>query len=108
MIINENELMEDLIEGIAEVLDLETHEVRPHVYEADLEECITEMFEAETNYIHSLTPAIKDRISKQEALAELETLLESVTDLDWDMDHIPNWTSLQDSINKITNYVKGE
>lgn len=66
MIINEQELMEDFIEGISTVLELEMDIVRPYVMEAELEECISEMFQAESEYIHNVSDVIQMRINQKD------------------------------------------
>ena len=64
MIINEQELMEDFIEGIADVLELEIGVVRHYVRADELEECISEMFTAESEYIHAISNIIQMRIEQ--------------------------------------------
>ena len=53
-IINENELLDDTVEGLANFLNLEMNEVRAFVTDEIMEEVLDKMFEAQTKVIHQL------------------------------------------------------
>lgn len=58
-IINENELLDDTVEGLANFLDLEMKEVRTFVTEEIMEEVLNKMFEAQSEVIHNLGLQLK-------------------------------------------------
>ena len=65
MIIDELELREDFIEGLCEHLEIETEDLVKYIDEADLiselEECISEMFNAESEVIWKVGERLRNR-----------------------------------------------
>lgn len=58
-IINENELLDDTVEGLANFLNLEMNEAKAFVTDEIMEEVLNKMFEAQTEVIHQLGLQLK-------------------------------------------------
>ena len=64
-IINEKELLEDTVEGLANFLNLEMEEVRAFVTDEIMEEVLDKMFEAQSEVIHKLGLTLMKMPSKE-------------------------------------------
>ena len=64
-IINEKELYEDTVEGLANFLNLEMDEVRNFVTDEFMEQVLDKMFEAQCEVIHKLGLTLMKMPSKE-------------------------------------------
>ena len=64
-IINEKELLEDTVEGLANFLNLEMDEVRNFVTDEFMEDVLNKMFEAQSKVIHKLGLTLMKMPSKE-------------------------------------------
>ena len=62
MIVNEQNLKNDIVATIAQLLEIQEEVAEQLINDNELEECIDLMYEAETDYISSLTPQLQKRL----------------------------------------------